>query len=137
LNCQASGGKAAIIYNNVGADIIFGGTLSTPTRVTIPVLSTSQGDGLRVASRHVGGTGILLFEDGYASFDGTSMATPHVTGAAAAMWRVCRKCQNFHVVNCLLGTAKDLGPRGRDDEYGYGLLQTKAAYDCLNATCCL
>jgi serine protease len=87
-------------------------------------------------AKNLGKIATLHTLNGYAAKDGTSMATPHVTGAIAAIWRGCPKCNNTQVVNCLTSTAYDLGPEGRDDEYGHGLIQTKNAYDCLLETCC-
>jgi serine protease len=84
--------------------------------------------GVRVASTWLNG--------GYRYLSGTSMATPHVTGAIARIWSKCGACSNDQVEQCLVSTAKDLGPVGRDDEYGVGLLQTQSAYDCLLAGCC-
>jgi serine protease len=80
-----------------------------------------------------------LYLDGrYAYLSGTSMATPHVTGSIARIWPTCRECSNDDVEQCLLDTAEDLGPVGRDNDYGAGLLQTQNAYDCLVNTngCC-
>lgn len=66
------------------------------------------------------------------------MACPHVTGAAALLWRECRRCENVEIAQCLQKTALDIGPPGRDEEYGYGLIQIESAYDCLVNTvlCC-
>jgi hypothetical protein len=43
------------------------------------------------------------------------------------------------VEQCLLNTAEDLGPVGRDNDYGAGLMQTQNDYDCLVNTidCCV
>jgi serine protease len=64
----------------------------------------------------------------YAAFQGTSMATPHVTGAIAKIWAARPQCTNAQVRAAVEGTAKDLGPVGRDDDYGHGFVQVKAAY---------
>jgi serine protease len=84
--------------------------------------------GVSVASLYLGGR--------YAYLSGTSMATPHVTGAIARIWSTCGACSNDQVEQCLLSTAEDLGPVGRDNEYGAGLLQTQNAYDCMMMGCC-
>jgi serine protease len=78
----------------------------------------------------------LYLDGGYAYMSGTSMATPLVTGAIAKIWSTCGTCSNDQVEQCLLSTAEDLGPVGRDDEYGEGLLQTQSAYDCMVTSCC-
>jgi serine protease len=72
----------------------------------------------------------------YRKLSGTSMATPHVTGAIARIWSTCGACSNDQVEQCLVSTAEDLGPVGRDNDYGAGLLQTQNAYDCLLMGCC-
>jgi hypothetical protein len=78
----------------------------------------------------------LYLRGQYAYSSGTSMAAPHVTGAIARIWSTCGTCSNDQVKQCLLSTAEDLGPVGRDDEYGAGLLQTQNAYDCMMMGCC-
>jgi hypothetical protein len=67
---------------------------------------------------------------------GTSMATPHVTGAIARVWSVCRTCSAAQVEQCLLSTASGNGSRTND--VGYGLVRTEDAYTCLVETvqCC-
>jgi serine protease len=72
----------------------------------------------------------------YAYFDGTSMAAPHVTGAIAKIWAARPQCTNMQVRAAVEGTARDLGPVGRDDEYGQGLVQVKAAYQVCNESSC-
>ena len=59
------------------------------------------------------------------SLQGTSMATPHVSGLAALL--VSRGINRPEVIEAILKRfARDLGPTGRDDEYGYGLIDAKA-----------
>jgi serine protease len=58
--------------------------------------------------------------------EGTSMAAPHVAGVAALI--MSQGVTNPAAVEALIkATAKDLGPPGRDNEYGYGLIQPRAA----------
>jgi subtilisin family serine protease len=58
--------------------------------------------------------------DGYESEAGTSMAAAFVSGTAALL--VEKGLANDAIVECLLGTTDDLGPRGRDPVFGYGRL---------------
>ena len=134
LNCQASGGVGAIIYNNdVGP---FQGTLPDGTLVTIPVASVSDVVGASVLD-NLNKTGSIQTSDGYTYVAGsTSIAAPHVTGAIAAIWRSCRGCANKDVVKCLRDTAIPLGAYGKDDEYGNGLIQAGSAYNCLKSLAC-
>ncbi|MBN1857371.1 MAG: S8 family serine peptidase [Dehalococcoidia bacterium] len=70
----------------------------------------------------------------YADFDyswwqGTSMACPHVSGAAALILSENRNWGPEDVRNTLESTAKDLGSAGLDAEYGNGLLDVAAVMD--------
>lgn len=64
---------------------------------------------------------------GYWFFQGTSMATPHVAGVAALVISNGGATLPADVRTALESTADDLGVRGRDDTYGWGLLNAKAA----------
>jgi subtilisin family serine protease len=64
---------------------------------------------------------------GYIKRSGTSMACPHVTGAAALVWRAFPDYNNIQVRQRLQETAEDLGAPGRDDWYGYGLVDAENA----------
>jgi subtilisin family serine protease len=55
--------------------------------------------------------------------DGTSVAAPQVSGAAADLWSAHPKWTAAQVRAELLRTAVDLGIRGRDDVFGAGLVQ--------------
>ncbi|MDB6116910.1 MAG: putative Ig protein [Verrucomicrobiaceae bacterium] len=83
-NAKAAGAVAAIIYNNVNTDpVIFLGTLSDPGN-WLPSLAISQADGFAIkAGLANNNTATLTPSAQYQYLDGTSMATPHVTGAVA------------------------------------------------------
>lgn len=72
----------------------------------------------------------------YNTISGTSMATPHVAGAAALVWSFFPQCSDDEIRAVLNNTAKDKGSAGRDNFYGHGIVQVKAAYDDLNANGC-
>jgi subtilisin family serine protease len=57
---------------------------------------------------------------GYATFDGTSMAAPHVTGVVAAYYSYNPSLTLEQVVRHMLTNADDLGTPGRDQYFGYG-----------------
>ena len=67
----------------------------------------------------------------YASLSGTSMATPHVSGVAALVWSARPSLTAEQVRGLLQDSAKDLGAQGRDNIYGFGLVQAKKAVDLL------
>ena len=72
----------------------------------------------------------------YAYFDGTSMATPHVSAVAALVWAVHPTCTATQLRASLDLSAQDLGAAGRDNKFGYGLVQAKAASDRIAAKGC-
>jgi len=64
---------------------------------------------------------------GYASWSGTSMATPHVSAAIALMKQKNAVLTPDDVAGKLTSTATDLGKLGYDTSYGYGLVNALAA----------
>jgi len=65
--------------------------------------------------------------DRYASLPGTSMASPLVAGGAALVWSANPGLTAEELRRILQETAVDLGEPGRDEEFGYGLLDVAAA----------
>ena len=128
----AGGGKAVIIANNVPGE--FSGTLGTGITRAVPVVGLTQDQGLTLRTavgQSVSVTVPTGTGNGYESYDGTSMATPHVAGVAGLIWGLQPTRTNVEVRAALTGSAKDLGTTGRDTSFGYGLVQAKAAYDYL------
>ncbi|MGM0630979.1 MAG: S8 family serine peptidase [Pseudomonadota bacterium] len=91
------------------------------------------GPGVDVMSTYPEGTGS---QGNYGTMSGTSMASPHVAGVAALVWSHHPSCSAQEIRDVLNTTAQDLGPAGRDVQYGYGLAQTKNAVDYLDANGC-
>jgi len=58
---------------------------------------------------------------------GTSMAAPHVSGAAAIVWALYPSLSNSEVIQRLKDTALDLGTAGWDSQTGYGRIDVLAA----------
>ncbi|TGQ65642.1 MAG: peptidase S8 [Mesorhizobium sp.] len=58
---------------------------------------------------------------------GTSFAAAIVSGAIANLIHADPDRSADDIEKALAATAKDLGPKGRDNDFGYGLLDTKAA----------
>lgn len=65
----------------------------------------------------------------YATYSGTSMAAPHVTGSLGVLMERFPYLSNPQIRDVLLTTAQDLGEPGVDDVYGWGLLDLKKAID--------
>ncbi len=74
--------------------------------------------GVRVYSTYKNGS--------YAYLSGTSMACPHVTGVAALVW-AAGAASNTAVRETLTSTGEDLGPAGKDNSFGYGLVDAEKA----------
>uniref|UniRef100_A0A6U3P181 subtilisin n=1 Tax=Ditylum brightwellii TaxID=49249 RepID=A0A6U3P181_9STRA len=77
-----------------------------------------------------------LPDDEYAYWSGTSMATPHVAGVAALVWSHFPDCSNKQIREALIASAQDLGDVGCDNDYGFGLVEARAAYDYLSNRGC-
>lgn len=69
----------------------------------------------------------------YAELSGTSMACPHVTGMAALIRSANPKLNNEQVISIIKSSAHDLGTPGRDDYYGYGLIDVPRALELAKA----
>ncbi|MDP1902219.1 MAG: S8 family serine peptidase [Rubrivivax sp.] len=123
-NCQASGGVGAIIYNNVAGD--FSGTLGTVV-TSIPSVTASDVVGATLKTLLGSTATVAVSPWNYAFYDGTSMATPHVSAVAALVWSYNTGCTATQIRNLLNSTAQDLGVVGRDTKFGFGLVQAAAA----------
>jgi serine protease len=62
---------------------------------------------------------------GYERWSGTSMAAPHVSAVAALVWSCHPSRTAAEIRAALTSTARDLGEPGRDDAYGFGLVQAR------------
>ena len=132
-NCQASGGLGAVIYNNAAGG--FGGTLGT-TVTSIPSVTASDVEGAAMKNQLGQNATVAVAPTSYAYYDGTSMATPHVSAVAALVWARNLGCTAAQLRTSLNLSAQDLGTVGRDTKYGHGLVQAKAADDRIKARGC-
>jgi serine protease len=142
-NVQAGGGVAAAVYNLAASDPtcgVYSGTLGTGVTSPIRAITLSCSDGAAaVAEAGASGTvssAFLVPNSGYEAWDGTSMATPHVSAVAALVWSCDLNKTNQQVRNALTSTARDKGTAGRDSSYGYGIVQAAAAAQALGTGSC-
>jgi serine protease len=68
---------------------------------------------------------------GYYFYEGTSMAAPHVSAVAALLFAFDPGANAQRVREVMESTTIDLGLPGRDDDYGYGLVQAANALAAL------
>jgi subtilisin family serine protease len=132
-NCQTSGGVGAVVYNNVAGAL--NGTLGT-TVTTIPSVGVSDTEGASLLTQLGQQANLTVTATNYAYYNGTSMATPHVSAVAALVWSYFPQCSAGQIRNALDSSALDLGTPGRDPYFGYGLVQARAAYDRLRSQGC-
>ncbi len=64
------------------------------------------------------------FVPDYAPNMGTSMASPHVAGVAGLMKSVYPEALPHEIEAILYGTATDIGAKGKDENFGHGLVNT-------------
>jgi subtilisin family serine protease len=63
------------------------------------------------------------------NFNGTSSATPHVAGLAGLILSVDPSLRSWEVEEIIKMTARDLGARGRDEEFGFGRIDARLALE--------
>lgn len=132
-NALAAGATAVVIFNNVD-DPALNFTLinpADPTALTFQwplTVAVSKADGEALVGRGSSTTiTVMNRPDDYAVLSGTSMATPHVVGAAALAWSAAPQLSPESLKLLLRSSAADLGADGFDSAYGAGLV------DALNA----
>jgi serine protease len=134
-NALAAGAVAVIIANNTGTGPVTNGTLGGS--ISIPVVSVNQSDGNTLQDGPLTATVSVTTQSTslYGNSSGTSMATPHVAGVAALLWSAFpdRNVTSAQIVQAITSSALDLGAPGRDDIFGHGLVQARAAVDALDA----
>jgi subtilisin family serine protease len=130
--CEAGSGIAAVVYNNEPGALL--GTLGGAA-TTIVSVGVSQADGVTLTGQLGDPTNVTVAPDDYAFFDGTSMATPHVSGVAALVWNNHPTCTNDEIRSALAASAEDLGAAGRDNAFGYGLVSAGGAMTELMSGC--
>lgn len=127
-NVMAQGASAAVIANNDTANPDDFGSFTLGTAGNwIPTVSVSYNSGVAIRSNGLGSGTVAIQSSNYALYNGTSMATPHAAAVAAVAWSAKPTLSNATIRTILQQTAMDLGAAGKDNEYGYGLVQADAA----------
>ena len=68
-------------------------------------------------------------EGEYATYNGTSMAAPMVSGGIAILFQAFPYVETADILDLLFATADDLGAEGVDEVYGHGMMNLAAALE--------
>lgn len=135
--CGNAGAQAAIVFSNTTLP-----GLQNPFLVDAnndaPIVSVSVDRTTGQALRSHLGSSVTVAStnnEDYEYYNGTSMATPHVSGVATLVWSFHPECSAAQVRSALTATAEDLETAGRDDKTGYGLIDAVAAKAYLDESC--
>jgi len=118
--------------NSGGAGVSIPGCISYSTTVgavdKYDKIASFSGRGNAV---DISAPGVSLYSTwlngGYATASGTSMATPVVSGTIALIKYAHPTYTPTQIENALFKTAKDLGKKGKDKDYGWGRVDALAA----------
>jgi serine protease len=124
---QQDGCVGAIIHNNQPGS--FAGTLGAEG-AWIPVVGVGLNDGLYLKQQiDAEPTTATLYnvKGDYAVYNGTSMASPHVTGVVALLLSKKPWLKPADVRSILRASANDLGAPGWDPLFGHGRVNARKA----------
>jgi subtilisin family serine protease len=130
--------KTSILQKSVEPHLRFLDVIKTPSGFAAPAVSAIDSSNI-IAAFSSRGPEVALCAPGvnvystlpgntYGYLSGTSMATPHVTGAAALCRGTHRYSPMGEVRSILIETATELSIPGKNDLYGYGRV------NCVGAT---
>lgn len=137
-NAVNAGAIGVIISNNTGATVPFDGNLNA--HFAIPVFSISQNDGnvLQILTLPTATFNQSISAHTYELLSGTSMSCPHTSGTAAVLIGLFKSVSQPAPLPpaslrwILEQTAVDLGDAGRDDFFGWGMVDVKAGAEYLH-----
>jgi hypothetical protein len=149
----AKGGFQSITYNGLSKNILTVGAVNdavsggvrSPSAGTMSTFSSwGPCDDGRIKPDLVANgvsvnSPIDTSDSAYASYDGTSMATPSATGSAALVAQIYarefsgQRMRSSLMKALLIHAADDLGNSGPDYKFGWGLINVKAAADVILA----
>jgi serine protease len=135
-NAAKAGAIGIVVYNNVDGvlNAALGTTAKTAATIpaTAPFLGITQADGQALLATPNATITMSSGLEQFAYEQGTSMSCPYAVGAAALVWASSPNSTAANVANALEQTAKDLGAPGKDDTFGYGLVNALDAAKMLN-----
>jgi len=136
-------GRPAFISNSE-VDVFSVGALDGNS-ITYPIASFSSrgpsvcgGVGSLLIKPEVSAPGVnvrsSVGQSGYAQYSGTSMASPHVTGAVLLLKEAFPFLPGEEIKRALYYSATDLGEVGEDNTFGMGMINVEAAFNYLSQT---
>lgn len=132
----AAAGNAGPRKNTVGYPAAYEGAIAVAATDDADRVAqfSSRGKQLHVAAP---GVAILSlnYRGGVASYNGTSMASPHVAGVVAAMRAANPSSSVECIVDILAETAVNLNEQSHDENYGHGRIDTEAAVRRIRQGC--
>lgn len=121
---------AGVIIYNKEPGLMQGSLSEDGSVINLPVVMIEQtvGDSLAAELARGGSAtaAVKTLASDYASFDGTSMATPHVAGVVALIRSANKNLTPAQVRSILTSTAKPLSPNDTN-QYGAGVVQADQA----------
>lgn len=128
-NALSAGAVGVVIFNNA-AGLLQGTLTDDGTESAIPAVMIEQTVGeaakLALANGSPVRASLAVIRTDFASFQGTSMATPHVAGVAALVRAANKSLTPAQVRDILRATATPLSPNDQN-QMGSGLINAEAA----------
>jgi subtilisin family serine protease len=125
---KLSGSKIDVAFFSSGASLVFPGEVENAlvTKPDVAAPGVHVYSSIPPVNRNDG-----VYE--YAYFDGTSMATPHVAGAAALLMAAKPSAPVSEIIEAIKTTAKHPGGSGRrpDNRWGFGMIRPVEALSAL------
>jgi serine protease len=135
--CKTAGAKGVIVYSNTALPGLQNPFLvDANSEITVPSMSVDRATGLALRAK-IGQSATVsnLGNQDYEYYNGTSMATPHVSGVATLVWSYHPECSATQIRAALNATADDLNVAGRDNKTGFGMVNATAAKAYLDESC--